>query len=93
MNFNLYNSYCLAMNLLGFDRQISHFINDLVLDHQDIETILDVGCGTGVMGLQLLQRFSGATLLATDIQERFLQGVLSNSEKVGIEQERVSVGL
>ncbi len=93
MNFNLYNSYSLAMNLLGFDRQISHFMDDLVLDHPNVENILDVGCGTGVMGLQLAQRFSGATLLATDIQERFLQGVMSNSEKMGIGQDRISVGL
>ena len=93
MNFNLYNSYSWAMNVLGFDRQISRFIDELSLDHQGVERILDVGCGTGVMGFQLLVRFPDATLLATDIQERFLQGVLSHSENMGLEQDRVSVGL
>ena len=32
-------------------------------------------------------------MLATDIQERFLQGVLSNSEKMGMGQDMISVGL
>ena len=52
-----------------------------------------MGCGTGAMGVQLLVRFPDGTLLATDIQERFLQGVLSNSENRGLRQDRVSVGL
>lgn len=93
MNFNLYNSYGLAMSLLGFERQISRFLDEVVPASLDVKKILDAGCGTGVMGLQLLKQFPGSTLLATDIQERFLQGVLSNSQKQNIDQDRISVGL
>jgi ubiquinone/menaquinone biosynthesis C-methylase UbiE len=52
-----------------------------------------VGCGTGAIGLQLLKMFPGSTLLATDVQERFLQDVLSNSQRENIKQDRISVGL
>ncbi len=93
MNFSLYNSYSLAMSLLGFDYQISRLVDALVPDHIDVRKILDVGCGTGAIGIQLLKRFPESTLLATDIQAKFLQGVLTNSRKNNIGPDRVSVGL
>jgi hypothetical protein len=42
MNFNIYNCYSLAMSLLGFDREISRFIDEVVPDRLDVKETLDV---------------------------------------------------
>ena len=89
----IYNFYRLWMNVFGYECQISRFIKNLDLGGKEAKSMLDAGCGTGVIGLQLLKKFPKSKLLATDIQERFLQMTLKNSKRKGISRDRISVGL
>ncbi len=90
---NLYNMYGLGMRILGYESGISRFIDNLDLKCPNNSKILDVGCGTGVIGLQLIKKFPESTLLATDIQENFLHETIANANKRGINEHRISVGI
>ena len=89
----LYNMYGVYMKLLCYERAISRFIDDLDLKCKKNSRILDVGCGTGIIGLQLIEKFQNSTLLATDAQEKFLYETIANAKKKRISKDRISVGI
>jgi ubiquinone/menaquinone biosynthesis C-methylase UbiE len=85
--------YDFFMKSLGYERSLDRIIRHLPLDQQGPLRILDAGCGTGLLGLGLLQRFPKATLIATDLEPNFLKATLSNARSRGIDSNRLQVGL
>jgi ubiquinone/menaquinone biosynthesis C-methylase UbiE len=85
--------YARFMNILGFERGIGKFIDSLDISCPDKGKILDAGCGSGIIGLQLLERFPNSKLLATDIENNFLSETISNSQKRNIDASRISAGI
>ena len=90
---NPYKLYGLIMKFFGYNYQISRFVRQLDLDLPECKKILDVGCGTGIIGLQLLERFQDASLVATDIREKFLKETLNNAHEKNISSERITLGI
>lgn len=89
---NLYNAYGFFMKLLGFEWGIGRFINNLEIKQSGNINILDIGCGTGVIGLSLLKKFPKSKLLSTDIRENFLRETIRTAKKLGNEK-RISAGI
>jgi methylase of polypeptide subunit release factors len=90
--YRLSRLYGALLRLLGYERGISRFLDRLPLERPQDCRILDVACGSGVVGLQLMQRFSRSTLLATDLQKSFLQETRANAVQRGIDLTRLTVG-
>ncbi len=90
---DLYKIYGWGMRLLGYDRSISNFIKKLNVHCPVDSKILDVGCGTGVVGLSLMEKIPKASLLATDLDQRLLHQVMANAKEYRLDKSRVSVGL
>lgn len=88
----LYRSYALGMKLLGFERSIAAFLRTLDLHLPADASILDVGCGTGIIGLTLLRRFPQASLIATDLNPALLEQVRRNAVAQGVEG-RIRLGV
>lgn len=90
--YKLSGLYAALLKLLGYERGISRFLDRLPLECPDDCRVLDAACGSGVVGLQLMQRFPRSTLLATDLQANFLEETRINARNRGIDQHRVTVG-
>lgn len=86
----LYSSYAFSMKILGFERSISNFILGLNLDYPNNAKILDVGCGTGIIGLTLMQGHSDSTLISTDLNSELLLQTKRNAQKKEIEESRIT---
>lgn len=96
LNTSLYKKsrvYDFFMKSLGYDRSLGRFLRSLDLDYAGPIRILDAGCGTGVLGLHLLERFPEAQLVATDLEPNFLKTTLANAEARGISRGRITVGV
>lgn len=96
LNPKLYKSsrvYDFFMKSLGYERSLDRFLRSVVLDYAGPIRILDAGCGTGVLGLHLLERFPEAKLVATDLEPNFLTTTLANAEARGINAGRISAGV
>lgn len=91
--YKLSGLYAGFLKLLGYERGISRFVDRLPLDCPKNLRLLDVGCGSGVVGLQFLERFPSATLLATDLEPNFLKATLANARSRGIDEKRITVAL
>ena len=89
----LYRSYALGMKMLAFERSIARFIMHLHLDHPPNASILDVGCGTGVVGLTLMKHRPASTLVATDVNVDLLNRTRRNATDQGIAEERLTLGI
>ncbi len=85
--------YSKLLKLLGYERGLAHYIDRLELDCREDARIFDLGCGSGAIGLRLLERFPKATLLATDIEPNFLKAMLANARERGIDESRITVGV
>lgn len=92
MQDSLYKSYSFIMKNLRFDASISEFIKKIHLSDRNHKKILDVGCGTGVIGLTLAKRYSESSVLFTDINKKSLHDVRDNAEKKDILSKRLSFG-
>jgi len=86
-------TYDFFMKFLGYESGIDRFLRGLNLQCPDDCRILDVGCGTGLVGLHFLERFPDSTLQATDLEPNFLQATLANAGKRRLDQRRISVGV
>ena len=62
----LYKLYNYLMKSLGYDYQIRRFIQDQTDKNLSIQSVLEVGCGTGATGLCLSDIYSQAAVLFTD---------------------------
>lgn len=49
-------------------------------------SLVDLGCGSGCIGLTLLKQFPGARLLAVDVSEGALSVARRNAETLGVEE-------
>ena len=87
------HTYDFFMKLLGYESSIDRFLHGLNLDCPADCRILDVGCGTGLLGLHFLERFPDSNLQATDLEENFLQATLANADKRKLNRNRISVGI
>jgi len=67
----LYKAYNSIMQLSGFNYQIQRYINKNI-NFNRVDSILEVGCGTGITGLSLLQLYPNSHLLLTDINPELL---------------------
>ncbi|MDM8566753.1 methyltransferase domain-containing protein [Candidatus Halobeggiatoa sp. HSG11] len=90
---SLYGSYAFGMKILGFERSISNFILSLNLEYPSDSKILDVGCGTGIIGLTLMNERPNSTLIATDLNSDLLLRTKQNAKKMGIEESRITLGM
>jgi len=96
LSSKLYKSshvYNLFMKSFGYERGIDRFLRGISLQHSGKFRILDAGCGTGLMGLHLLQRSPDAELLATDLEPNFLKETLANARRRGIDGRQIQVGV
>lgn len=50
-------------------------------DFEDVQNILDVGCGNGVAGFDLLSRTKNASLVGVDLEVSILQEAIKKSPK------------
>lgn len=92
---NLYKNsriYDCFIRRIGYERGIHRFLREIGIEVTPECRILDVGCGTGMLGLYFLGRLPGATLVATDIEPNFLRVTLNNAERRGIDRKRITVG-
>jgi ubiquinone/menaquinone biosynthesis C-methylase UbiE len=85
--------HTLFIKMFGTERGTKALMNNIDFTCPMSSKILDVGCGTGAIGLALLKRFPEAFLLATDIEENLLQETARNSQRMKISQERFQLGL
>lgn len=90
--YRLSKIYAAFLKILGYERGLGRFIDRLVLAVPDDARILDAACGSGVVGLELLDRLPKATLIATDLQKNFLLETRANAKDRGIAPDRVTVG-
>ncbi len=86
----LYGAY---LKFFGYERGINHFLDRLDLNCGEQCRILDAACGSGIVGLHLLERFPGSTLLATDLERNFLKETQANARERGIDPARLTVGV
>jgi len=62
-------------------------VRDKVLDHvnlRDGETLLDVGCGNGLIGFSALERLQTVQVIFSDISQDLLDHVLSIAGRMGV---------
>ena len=90
---SLYRSYALSMKLLGMEHSIQEFIFNLPLDFFPNASILDAGCGTGIIGLSLLKKYRHSRLLSTDLNSELLKQTQKNALKNGINLAQIRVGI
>jgi ubiquinone/menaquinone biosynthesis C-methylase UbiE len=96
MSPKLYKSshvYDFFMKLFRYESSIDRFLSGLDFDFGEHCRILDVGCGTGLLGLHFLERFPHASLVATDLEPNFLKATLVNAEKRQIDQSRMELAI
>lgn len=89
--YKLSNIYAAFLKLLGYERGLSRFLDRLDLEFPQGARILDVACGSGIVGLRLMRRCALSTLLATDLQQNFLKETRLNARERGIEDARLTV--
>src|SRR3989344_2289549 len=72
------------MTAYGFKRGLSRYLARLPIETEEAPNCLDVGTGTGVLALSLLERFPGAKVLATDLEPHMLREAKQISIEKGI---------
>ncbi len=87
------HAYDFFIRMLGYERSIERFLRSLDVDAKPDCRVLDAGCGTGLLGLHFLQRFSGATLVATDLEPNFLDATITNARRRDIPLDRITLGI
>ena len=59
--------YAAGLTALGFRRGVRRFLDRLDLDLPPGASVLDAGCGTGLLAFWLLDRFPGVRVVAFDV--------------------------
>lgn len=89
-NSRLYNFF---MKSMGYEASLKRFLGEIELECSGDIQVLDAGCGTGVLGLSILERFPQAKLLATDLEPNFLEATRENARRLNIPDQRIQLGL
>lgn len=95
LNTDLYrksSTYDFFFRLLGIENSIDRYLRSLDLRFPEEARILDIGCGTGILGLHFLERLKGSTLLAGDLEPNFLESMLANAVRRGLDTDRITTG-
>ena len=71
----------------GLDTGTRILLDAVADSSEDPERILDFGCGVGVAGELLHQRFPGAEIVGTDVSERAVQLARENYQAHGVSGE------
>lgn len=87
----LANVYDAFLTLTGFKRGVENFLDRVHFELAPKASILDAGCGTGLLTLYLARRFPTTNILATDVDERMLAQLERLINEEGIEPHRVQV--
>ena len=85
----MYGRYQEIMQHGGFERGISQFMNDLEIEVPVHPYIIDIGCGTGVVGATLCSLHPNAQIIFTDIRERFVLWALKKAKIAWFEMSSV----
>jgi precorrin-6B methylase 2 len=85
--------HALFVKMFGTEKVTKNLMNHIDFACPVNSRILDVGCGTGSIGLALLERYPSGFLLATDKEEKLLQETIRNSRKMKINQNRLLLGV
>lgn len=85
--------YGLSMRLTGLSRSLEHYVHRLPLNLPPKAKILDVACGTGVLGIAFKKSFPDCNVLATDLEETFLQRVRRDLRRHRIHSDEFTLGL
>lgn len=67
------NAYDAFLTLTGFKRGVENFLDRLDLRLPPAPTIMDAGCGTGLISRHLARRFPDGRIVATDIDRNMLR--------------------
>ena len=89
----LYSTYAFLIKLFGFERSIARFLEQLDLALPADAAILDVGCGTAIIGLSLMSRAPRSTLVATDLNQDLLEEARQNAIAHDIDPARLTIGV
>jgi ubiquinone/menaquinone biosynthesis C-methylase UbiE len=81
------------MKSLGVEISMANFLKSLPLSVTPTARVLDVGCGTGIIGATLLQNRPRAELLYTDANPALLQTARRNALQKGLHAKQFQIGL
>lgn len=91
--YQLSDLYGRFLNMTGFERSLDRYLEHHCPIDKPASNILDVGCGTGVLGLHFLERFPAANLVSFDREPRFLSVVKENAERRGLSASRLRLAV
>jgi SAM-dependent methyltransferase len=74
--------YKVGMEITGFTACLEKYVNRLPIVLPYRPAIYDVGCGTGILGISLKNRFPDSNVLATDLEDHFFEDMPDNIKKL-----------
>ena len=83
----------LWVQINGFDRSLYNYIRRLPIRLPLNAKILDIGCGTGILGISIKKLFPKSNILATDIEEKFLDKIQEDIIKLNFPSSEFNVGI
>ncbi len=69
--------------LTGYEKSVKFFVSHLNFNRQDTLRVLEVGCGTGLYSLAVLDRFSNAQVTAFDLNKKLAGHLKNKAQKLG----------
>lgn len=86
--------YHVGLHLTGYAQSVDYFVRILREEAgEDVQSILDAGCGTGPYTLAALRQFPRASVTAFDYQESLVASARRHIEEAGLEKRaQVFVG-
>lgn len=87
------SKYSKNLKIIGFEKGVYRFLKRLNLDNNKEYKILDIACGDGMIGINLIKILPKSTLLATDINQSFLDETLKNSDSNNINRSKIKVAI
>ncbi len=82
-----------GMVLSGLDQALRRYVKRLSIDLPPGARVLDVGCGTGVLGQAILEKCPHVEVIATDCDEQMCRSALKVAQRGGWNSNQYRVGL
>jgi 2-polyprenyl-3-methyl-5-hydroxy-6-metoxy-1,4-benzoquinol methylase len=82
-----------GMVLSGLDASLRRYMQRVELSLPQAPRVLDAGCGSGVLGQAILERFPQAQVIATDVDERMAESAERIARKRGHTSDRFTVAI